>query len=157
MISRRTQTLLTRAHTRLYRLTGGRFGGRLLGMQQVLLTTRGRQSGRPRTTPLSAFPLGAGSSAGSAAATAGALSTGALVLVASDGGRPQHPQWYRNLLADPDVVVQRGRTPVRMRARVATDVERAELWPHVVAAYRGYADYQGRTERQIPLVICEPR
>src|SRR5450756_843551 len=86
----------TRAHSWVYRLTGGRFGGRLLGMQQVLLTTRGRQSGLPRTTPLSAFPLGAGSSAGSAAATAGALSTGALVLVASDGGRPQHPQWYRN-------------------------------------------------------------
>jgi len=139
MISRRTQTLLTRAHAWVYRLTGGRFGGRLLGMQQVLLTTRGRQSGRPRTTPLSAFPLGAGSSAGSAAATAGALSAGALVL------------------ADPDVVVQRGRTSVRMRARVATDVEREELWPRVVAAYRGYADYQGRTERRIPLVICEPR
>ena len=141
MISRRTQTLLTRAHAWVYRHTGGRIGGRLLGMQQVLLTTRGRRSGLPRATPLSAFPLGAG----------------ALVLVASDGGRPQHPQWYRNLLADPDVVVQRGRTPVRMRARIATDVERAELWPHVVAAYRGYADYQGRTERQIPLVICEPR
>ena len=139
MISRRTQTLLTRAHAWVYRLTGGRFGGRLLGMQQVLLTTRGRQSGLPRTTPLSAFPLGAGSSAGSAAATAGALSAGALVL------------------ADPDVVVQRGRTSVRMRARVATDVEREELWPRVVAAYRGYADYQGRTERRIPLVICEPR
>lgn len=150
MISRRTQTLLTRAHAWVYLLTGGRFGGRLLGMQQVLLTTRGRRSGLPRTTPLSAFPLGAGSSAGSPPA-------GALVLVASDGGRPQHPQWYRNLLADPDVVVQLGRTPVRMRARMATDGEREELWPRVVAAYRGYADYQGRTERRIPLVICEPR
>lgn len=150
MISRRTQTLLTRAHAWVYLLTGGRFGGRLLGMQQVLLTTRGRRSGLPRTTPLSAFPLGAGSSAGSPPA-------GALVLVASDGGRPQHPQWYRNLLADPDVVVQLGRTPVRMRARVASDGEREELWPRVVAAYRGYADYQGRTERRIPLVICEPR
>lgn len=150
MISRRTQTLLTRAHAWVYLLTGGRFGGRLLGMQQVLLTTHGRQSALPRTTPLSAFPLGAGSSAGSPPA-------GALVLVASDGGRPQHPQWYRNLLADPDVVVQLGRTPVRMRARVASDGEREELWPRVVAAYRGYADYQGRTERRIPLVICEPR
>jgi len=150
MISRRTQTLLTRAHAWVYLLTGGRFGGRLLGMQQVLLTTRGRRSGLPRTTPLSAFPLGAGSSAGSPPA-------GALVLVASDGGRPQHPQWYRNLLADPDVVVQLGRTPVRMRARMATDGEREELWPRVVAAYQGYADYQGRTERRIPLVICEPR
>lgn len=139
MISRATQTALTRVHAALYRLTRGLVGGRLAGMEQVLLTTRGRVSGRPRTTPLSAIPHG-----------------GALVLVASDGGRPEHPQWYRNLLADDRVVVQRGSEHLRLRARVATPEEREALWPLVVATYDGYARYQARTQRQIPLVLCTP-
>lgn len=140
MISRRTQHLVTRAHTIVYRLTRGRAGGRLAGMEQVLLTTTGRSTGRERTTPLSGFPL----------------EGGALLLVASDGGKPQHPQWYRNLLVHPSVRVQRRGTHVRLRARTATPAERAHWWPRVVAAYGGYAQYQARTAREIPLVVCEP-
>lgn len=140
MISRRTQTIVTRLHAGVYRLTRGRVLGRLGTMEQVLLTTRGRTSGQPRTTPLSAFPEG-----------------DRLVLVASDGGRPEHPQWYRNLLVDDRVVVQRGATKIPMRARPAGDEERGRLWKRVTSEYRGYEQYQSRTDRTIPLVICEPR
>lgn len=146
MISRRTQTALARIHALVYRGTGGRIGRRLLGMEQVLLTTTGRSTGRPRTTPVSAFPLDrwAGPRDG-------------VMLVASDGGRPRHPHWYRNLCAQPEVLIQRGPRAFAMRARTATPAERERLWPHVVAVYGGYADYQARTDREIPLVICEPR
>lgn len=152
MISRRTQTVVTRAHAWVYRLSRGRVGGRLLGMEQVLLTTTGRSSGRPRTTPLSAFPLDDEHDG-----TAGTAVRGGVVLVASDGGQPRHPQWYRNLCVNPEVIVRRGPRSVPMRARTATAAERARLWPGVVAAHGGYADYQERTDREIPLVICEPR
>jgi deazaflavin-dependent oxidoreductase (nitroreductase family) len=140
VIGRRAQTLFTRAHTWVYRRTGGRIGGSLRWpsrMEQVLLTTTGRRTGRRHTTPLTGIPHG-----------------DELLLIASDGGSPDHPQWYRNLLADDRVVVQRGPTEIPMRARTATAAERAELWPRVVGVYPGYARYQARTERQIPLVIC---
>lgn len=140
MISRRTQTVVTRIHALLYRASRGRVGGRLLSMEQVLLTTTGRISGKPRTTPLSAIPDGDD-----------------LVLVASDGGSPQHPQWYRNLVADGRVEIQRGAAHLPMQARTATAQERARLWPVVVGVYRGYAAYQRRTSREIPLVVLEPR
>lgn len=142
MIARRTQTMLTRAHAWLYRRTQGRVGGRLAGMEQALVTTRGRSTGRDRTTPLSVFPLGGPGDP--------------VLLVASDGGKPEHPQWYRNLQVHPEVVVQRREHRTTMRARTATAEERAELWPRVVSAYRGYAEYQSRTRREIPLVVCEP-
>jgi deazaflavin-dependent oxidoreductase (nitroreductase family) len=80
-----------------------------------------------------------------------------IVLVASYGGYRHNPYWYQNLLVHPDVGVTMGGRPERpMRARVAGRDERAELWPRVVAAYPGYAGYQERTERRIPLVIVEP-
>lgn len=138
-MKRRTQTLITRAHRWLYRSTRGRVGGRLGSMEQILLTTTGRVSGRSRTTPLTAIPYGAG-----------------LVLVASDGGKPEHPQWYRNLLVHDVVTVQRRAAHMRMRARTATPEERARLWPLAVGVYSGYAQYQSRTDREIPIVICEP-
>ena len=135
----RTQKLITGAHTWLYRTTQGRLGGRLGSMEQVLLTTTGRTSGKERTTPLTGIPRGDG-----------------LLLVASDGGKPEHPQWYRNLLVNDVVTIQRGPTMVRMRARTATPAEREQLWPVAVGVYSGYAAYQRRTDRQIQLVICEP-
>ena len=135
----RTQYLVTRGHLWLYRATRGRLGARLGSMEQVLLTTTGRVSGRPRSTPLTAIPHGTG-----------------LVLVASDGGKPEHPQWYRNLLVDGVVTVQRGPRTMRMRARTATPAERERLWPVAVGVYGGYAQYQARTDREIQLVICEP-
>ena len=82
-----------------------------------------------------------------------------MVLVASKGGDDRNPEWYRNLVANPEVevkVLSTGETR-KMRARVATATEKAELWPSIVAAYKGYAGYQKRTQRDIPVVICEPR
>jgi deazaflavin-dependent oxidoreductase (nitroreductase family) len=80
-----------------------------------------------------------------------------LVLVASKGGDDRHPDWYHNVVAHPDIeITDRGETR-KMRARTATAEEKAELWPQIVAAYKGYAGYQKRTGRDIPVVICEPR
>jgi len=124
----------------MFRLTRGVIGGRIGRTENVLLTTTGRKSGKPRTTPL----------------TVTIAEDDALVLVASNGGAPKHPDWYLNLVADPKVTVQRGGSSTRMRARTATDHERAALWPKVVGTYRGYEGYQRKTERTIPLVILEP-
>ncbi len=79
------------------------------------------------------------------------------MIVASKGGYPRNPAWFHNLRANPDVTIQVGSRHRAVRARVATPQERARLWPKVVESYRGYAYYQQRTEREIPLVILEPR
>jgi len=79
------------------------------------------------------------------------------VIVASKGGMSQHPVWYLNLEANPDVEVELGSTRRPMRARRASDEEKAKLWPRLVAMYRDYDDYQARTDRNIPVVVLEPR
>lgn len=109
-------------------------------MPVVALETKGRRSGQPRRTMLTA-PVVAGDR---------------VVLVASKGGDDRDPDWYRNLLVNPEVLVTMGGRTAVMHARPASPSERSELWPLVVAAYRGYAGYQQRTTRQIPLVICDP-
>lgn len=128
-------------HRSLFTLTQGRVGGRVAGMPVVVLVTTGRKSGRPRETMLTS-PVQEGDS---------------LVLVASYGGDPKHPAWFLNLQANPDVEVVRGGSRQPMRARVATAEEKERLWPQVTAAYRGYAQYQTRTSRDIPLAILSPR
>jgi deazaflavin-dependent oxidoreductase (nitroreductase family) len=80
-----------------------------------------------------------------------------LVLVASKAGHPRHPAWYHNLRAHPDTTVQMGIERRAVRARVASAAERERLWPKAVAAYSGYRTYQERADREIPLVILEPR
>lgn len=130
---------VTRLHAAVYRFTGGRVGGRLGSLEQVLLTTRGRRSGRQRTIPL-----------------AGVRDGGRLLLVASNGGADRHPAWYLNLQADPVVVVQAGARREVMVARTAGPGERPALWRAVVAANPGYGRYATRTARTIPVVVCEP-
>jgi F420H(2)-dependent quinone reductase len=132
------QRAITGVHTRIYRLTGGRIGRRLGPVENVLLTTTGRRTGRTRTTPLGVL-----------------ADDDRLVLVASNGGARSHPDWYLNLVSHPEVMVQRGSQRLRMRARTATPEERALLWSKVVARYAGYARYQEHTTREIPLVICQ--
>ncbi|MEV1130782.1 nitroreductase/quinone reductase family protein [Agromyces sp. NPDC049794] len=132
---------LSRAHATILRLTGWHVGASIVGMPIVELHTIGRRSGRPRSVVLSA-PVVDGER---------------VVLVASRGGDDEHPGWYRNLLANPRVELTMRGVTRPMTARRADAAERAELWPRVVRAYRGYAAYQRRTSRQIPLVICEPR
>ncbi|GAA2021700.1 nitroreductase/quinone reductase family protein [Agromyces tropicus] len=132
---------LSGLHRWVIRMTRGRLGWRIGGMTTVELHTTGRRSGRPRSAILSA-PI---------------IEPGRVVLVASKGGADHHPAWYLNLDADPDVVVELRDGTRRMRARTATRDERAALWPRVTAVYSGYAHYQERTRREIPIVICEPR
>ena len=137
---------MSTAHTWLYRRTGGRLGrkwhvGSALrhGVPVCLLTTTGRKSGLPRTVPL--LHMADGEDA---------------VLVASQGGLPTNPQWYYNVLAEPAVTVQIGTRTRAMRARVADTGERAVLWPRLVRLYADYENYQSWTDREIPVVICEP-
>jgi F420H(2)-dependent quinone reductase len=130
-----------KGHTTAYRLTGGLVGHRFLGAPPSLLLDHvGAKSGTKRTSPLTYLADGDD-----------------FVLVASKGGNPHNPAWFHNLRAHPDVTVQVGSKHRAVRARVATPEERARLWPKVVDLYGGYADYQRRTEREIPLVILEPR
>jgi F420H(2)-dependent quinone reductase len=143
-VADRTWPLVRRAmglHTLVYRMTGGRIGHSLPGMPQVLLLDHvGAKSGKKRTTPLLYFRDG-----------------DAVVIVASKGGFPRHPGWFHNLKANPDTTVQVGSERRAVHARIATAEERVRLWPRAVETYHGYADYQARTDREIPLVILEPR
>jgi F420H(2)-dependent quinone reductase len=79
------------------------------------------------------------------------------VVIASWGGHPDHPDWYRNLIADPRATVQVGLRRWAVRARTATPEERQAWWPRIVTAYEGYGTYQSRTDRVIPVVLLEPR
>jgi deazaflavin-dependent oxidoreductase (nitroreductase family) len=133
------QRAVTSLHSHVFRLTKGKVGGHFGKAENVLLTTTGRKSGAARTTPLTVTVDG-----------------DRLILVASNGGAPKHPDWYLNLTADPDVTVQRGGQLLRFRARTATADERPALWSNVVATYKGYDGYQKKTDREIPLVVCEP-
>jgi deazaflavin-dependent oxidoreductase (nitroreductase family) len=128
-------------HRAVFRASGGKLLGRVAGMPVVDLETKGRKSGQLRRSMLTS-PVQDGE---------------AIVLVASRGGDPHHPAWYHNLKADPDVTITMGGKRRPMRARVATPDEKNELWPKVVAKYKGYGQYQTRTTRDIPLVILEPR
>ncbi len=128
-------------HKAALKASGGRLGGKLFGMPAVELHTTGRKSGQRRSVML----------------TAPIHEPDRVVLIASKGGDDRHPDWYHNVVAEPDVEITEGGTTRPMRARTATAEEKAEMWPTIVAAYKGYAGYQKRTERDIPVVICEPR
>jgi deazaflavin-dependent oxidoreductase (nitroreductase family) len=130
------------AHTFLYKRTGGRLGHSIPGVRgkMLLLDHVGAKSGTKRTSPLLYVDDGAD-----------------VVIVASKGGFPKHPAWYHNLLANPDTTVQVGSEVRRVHARVARPEERERLWDKAVAAYGGYEDYRTRTDREIPLVVLEPR
>ena len=129
-------------HRTVLTLSGGRLGTRLGNMPVYRVTTTGRASGRPRTVLL----------------TAPIQRDGRYIFVASKGGDDRHPDWYRNLLANPEITVEPvdDGGPSTLVARTASAEEKAELWPEIVAAYKGYEGYQSSTERDIPVVIAEP-
>jgi deazaflavin-dependent oxidoreductase (nitroreductase family) len=136
-----------RAQVWVYRRTGGRVGGKWrigAGFRKpvptLLLDHVGRTSGRHFTSPL--LYLDAAPD---------------LVIVASQGGLPKHPQWYHNLCAQPETTVQVGRERRAVRARTAEGAERAALWPRLVDLYADFDTYQSWTEREIPVVVLEPR
>ena len=133
--------MLENGHRALLALTGGRFPRTVMGMQPVELHHIGRKSGQPRSTLL----------------TAPICEPDRVVLVASKGGHPEHPDWYRNIAANPDVEITIDDDRRPMRARTASPEEKHVLWPQLVAAYKGYDEYQKSTDRDIPVVILEPR
>jgi len=128
-------------HTTAYRLSRGLIGHHVPGAPPMLLLDHvGAKSGRNRTTPLAYLRDGEN-----------------FVIVASKGGHPRNPAWFHNLKAHPDTSVQVGSKHVPVHARVVEGEEHERLWREVVDLYSGYADYQERTDRQIPLVVLEPR
>ncbi len=140
-MARPLMRIMSRANVWIYRKSGGRIGGRWLqGAPICLLTTIGRKSGEPRTTPLLYLADGE-----------------RVVVVGSQGGMPMHPQWYQNLLARPECEVEIESAARKMRARTANAEEKQRYWPRLTAMYSDFDDYQKRTERDIPVVILEPR
>ena len=131
--------LFWKVHRFLYRVSGGRIGGRVIGMPVLMLTTKGRKSGEPRSNVLTYVQKG-----------------DAFVVYASYAGEPTHPAWWLNLVADPHATVQRGQEMVPVVAREAEGQERADLWAEVLRVAPDYAEYEKRTTRRIPVVVLEP-
>ena len=131
-----------REQVELYEGSGGTKGTTLrdTGLPCIIVTNQGNKTGAVRKIPLMRVKVGNG-----------------YVLVGSMGGQPKNPVWVYNLRANPDTTVQIGSRHLPVHARVANKTERKRLWPKAVAAYGGFEDYQRRTEREIPLVILEPR
>ncbi len=126
----------TRVHVATYRLSHGKVGGTYRGAPVLLLHHTGRKSGRERVSPLLYLDDGDD-----------------LVVVGSKGGSHKHPSWFLNLREMPETTVEVGGERRRVSVRVASEGERERLWPRLVEMYGDYANYQARTERQIPLVI----
>jgi deazaflavin-dependent oxidoreductase (nitroreductase family) len=132
-------TLLGEDHLRAYRETGGEVGYLWNGVPTLLLTTTGRRTGQPRTTPLIFAPDGDD-----------------YLVVASMGGAPQDPQWYRNLVANPTAEIQVKADIFPVIARTASPDEKPRLWSIVRDAWPNYDVYQTRTDRVIPVVVLSP-
>lgn len=124
------------AHVFLYRLTGGKFGGKVRGLPVLLLTTRGRKSGKARTTPLGYFQ-----------------EDGGYVITASNSGADTHPAWFFNLRSDPHATIEVNDQRFAVGAEIAGPEKRSDLWTKLLALAPGYADYARKTQREIPLVI----
>lgn len=132
--------IVNAVHRPVFTLSKGRLAGQGQGMPVIMLTTTGRRSGTKRATMLTS-PLQLGES---------------WVLVASRGGDDRNPDWFHNLVANPAVEVSSGGVTRPMTARVADAAEKAELWPRIVADHANYAAYQGKTTREIPVVVLDP-
>jgi deazaflavin-dependent oxidoreductase (nitroreductase family) len=124
----------------LYRLSGGRIGGRIAKAPVLLLTTTGRKSGQPRTAPVVYIADGEN-----------------LVVIGSNAGHSRTPAWSLNLQANPDAEVEVGRERRSVRARVAAGEERADLWRKHSDQFSGFEEYEARTDRDIALFVLESR
>lgn len=131
---------MSKTHLAVHRLSRGRALGRVAGMPVLLLTTTGRRSGKARTTPLTFFRDGDG-----------------IVVIASNGGADRPPDWSLNLEENPRAVVEIGTDKIAVTARIATAEEHERLWSVITATYSGYAAYQKKTDRRIPVVILTPQ
>ena len=141
MPSDRSLKVMNGVHKGLLRLSGGRFGWTAMDMPVLELTTTGRRTGQPQSVMLTS-PHWEGER---------------IVIVASKGGDDSHPAWFLNLRDNPQVTVSMKDAPdVPMAARVASPEERDRLWPIVSDKHARYAEYQEKTQREIPLVLLEP-
>jgi deazaflavin-dependent oxidoreductase (nitroreductase family) len=123
-----------------FRANGGEVGGNFAGAPVLLLHTTGARSGKERVNPLMYQDLGGGR----------------VAVFASKAGAPTNPDWYHNLVANPDVTIEIGTETRRCRARTASAEERAPIWSTQKARYPQFADYEAKTSREIPVVILEP-
>jgi len=134
------QQVMSSTHVFFYKLSGGRIGGRMHKVPVLLLTTTGRKTGRKRTTPLLYIRDG-----------------NRLVIVASNGGRPLDPSWWRNLRHNPIAMVQVKDVKQTIYAQRAVGSEKERLWQMMTSVYPSYDDYQKRTDREIPVVVLMPK
>jgi deazaflavin-dependent oxidoreductase (nitroreductase family) len=132
--------LINAIHRPLFQLSKGKIAGKGAGMPVLVLTTKGRKSGAPRSTMLTS-PLQIDET---------------IVIVASRGGDDRHPDWFLNLQADPQVEVEMAGSKRPMTAHDADAAEKADLWPKIVADHDNYAGYQRKTERDIPVIVLTP-
>jgi deazaflavin-dependent oxidoreductase (nitroreductase family) len=139
-MSENDDNLFGAEHVRVYQETGGRRGYDWRGAEILLLSTEGRKSGETRIAPLIHRE-----------------DDGRWVLVASQGGRPEHPAWFKNLTAQPDAEIQVKADKIPVRAREAEGEERERLWKRMTEVWPAYDDYQKRTDRRIPVVVLERR
>ena len=130
--------LFGQEHVKRYIETDGKEGHDWQGTVVAILTTKGRRSGQPRSTPLIYQPYG-----------------DAYLVVASKGGADEHPLWYLNLQADPEVEFQIKGDRFRARARTATAEERPDMWRTMTATWPAYDEYTAKTDREIPVVVIE--
>lgn len=131
---------MTALNILVYRLSGGRLMNTLQGVPICLVTMTGVKTGKKRTIPLMYVPYKEG-----------------ILLVASQGGAPVNPLWYKNLIANPEVDVEQGGRIVSLRAKELTGEEKMSAWSACDAVYAPYADYRQRTQRDIPVLYCGPR
>ena len=132
--------LVNAIHRPLFQLSKGKIAGKGAGMPVLVLTTTGRKSGQARATMLTS-PLQIDES---------------IVIVASRGGDDRHPDWFLNLQANPKVEVEMAGSKRSMTAHVADETEKADLWPKIVGPHANYAEYQTKTERDIPVIVLAP-
>ena len=130
----------SRLNSMIYRLSRGRLMGTMQGRPIMIVTMRGTKTGKERKIPLMYVPYKDG-----------------VIVVGSQGGAPKSPVWVKNIQTHPDVVVQVARERMHLRARQLDDAEKAEVWPTCVKHYAEFEDYQRRTDRNIPVFVCEPR
>lgn len=135
----RLLNLFSGSNVWLYRVSGGRIGGRMCRAPVLLLHHVGRKTGTRRVTPVLFLD-----------------DEPRLVIVGSKGGAEKNPAWFYNLMANPVTTVEIGRSRFEVRAREATEEERASYWPQLVELYPSYNLYQQRTSRVLPVVVLEP-
>jgi len=133
---RRFIRILTGTHRRILTASSGRILGRMGGHPLLIVTTTGRRTGQPHSTPVIGIPSGAD-----------------WLVVASNGGAATQPLWVRNIAASPEVTVHRGKRTDPFHARILAAQERTQRWPELVQAYPPYGTMQAKTDRELPVVL----